>query len=85
MSAYLIIFVFSILLISLDNLDAITNFTAVAATINNIGPGLSLVGPVSNYSCFSAFSKIILSLDMLIGRLEVFPLLILLSPRTWKK
>lgn len=84
-SAYVLIFAVSALLISLDNFDQITNFTAVAATLNNIGPGLELVGPVGNFSMFSWFSKIILIFDMLLGRLEIFPLLLLFSKRTWKK
>lgn len=85
MSAYVLIFALSVLIISLDNFDQITNFTAVAATLNNIGPGLSLVGPVGNFNIFSWFSKIILIFDMLLGRLEIFPLLLLFSRSTWKK
>ena len=72
-------------IISFDNFDPTTNFTAVAATVNNVGPGLSLVGPTRNYAEFSNLSKIVLSLDMLIGRLEIFPILMLFSPRTWRK
>ncbi len=83
--AYLSIFVLALLLISLDNFDFTTNFTAVAATINNIGPGLSKVGPTMNFSEFSSFSKLVLSAAMLIGRLEIFPMLMLFSPATWKK
>ena len=63
----------------------ITNFTAVAATINNIGPGLEKVGPCCNFSFFSPFSKIILIFDMLAGRLELFPILIMLHPTVWKE
>ena len=85
MIAYILVFVASVLLISLDNFDLTTNFTAVAATLNNIGPGLGRVGPASNFGCYSDFSKIILTFDMLAGRLELFPVLILLSWRTWKK
>lgn len=85
MAAYLVVFVGSILIVSLDNLDFTSNFTAVAATLNNIGPGLSLVGPTSNFSVYSNLSKFILTFDMLIGRLEVFPMLVLFSPYTWKK
>ena len=85
MISYLIIFAFSVLAISIDNMDFTTNFTAVAATINNIGPGLSGVGPTGNFSQYSDFSKIVLSLDMLIGRLEIFPILVLFSPYAWKK
>lgn len=82
--AYILIFVISVFLIAFDNLDLITNFTAVAATINNIGPGLALVGPSENFSLFSPFSKYILMFDMLAGRLELYPLLLLLTPSTWK-
>ena len=76
MISYLGIFVASVLLISLDNLDGITNFTAVAATLNNIGPGLSLVGPSCNFSMYSNFAKLVLVFDMLAGRLEIFPMLV---------
>lgn len=75
--AYLGIFILSTLLISLDNFDGITNFTAVASTINNIGPGLSRVGPTQNFSIFSNLSKLVLTFDMLAGRLEIFPMLIM--------
>ena len=85
MAAYLVVFVTSVLLVSLDNFDFTTNFTAVAATLNNIGPGLGLVGPTSNFSGYSDFSTLVLTFDMLIGRLEVFPMLVLFSPYTWKK
>lgn len=83
--AYMLIFIFSVLLISFDGHNLVTNFTAVAATLNNIGPGLELVGPTGNFSIFSAGSKLILILDMLAGRLEIFPLLLLFVPETWKK
>ena len=82
---YVLIFAFSTLIISIDNFDYTTNFSAVAATLNNIGPGLNLVGPAQNYSLFSNFPKLILTFDMLAGRLEIFPLLMLFYPRTWKK
>ena len=82
---YVLIFAGSLLLISLENYDFTTNFTAVTATINNIGPGLSMVGPTQNFSFFSAFSKIVFIFDMLAGRLEIFPMLILFSPSTWRK
>ncbi len=85
MAAYLSIFVVSILLISFDNFDFTTNFTSVVATLNNIGPGLAKVGPTSNFSGFSDFSLLVLSFDMLVGRLEVFPMLVLFSKYTWKK
>lgn len=80
---FLVLFVCSVFLISLDGKDLITNFTAVAATINNIGPGLNLVGPTENFGMFSTFSKFILMFDMLAGRLELFPLLILFHPSVW--
>jgi len=82
---YLMIFIASILIVSLDNYDMTTSVTAVAATLNNIGPGLNLVGPTGNYAFFSPLSKIILTLDMLFGRLELFPMVILLLPSTWRK
>ena len=80
---YLIVFICSILLVSIEGHDTTTVFTAVAATLNNIGPGLSGVGPTQNFGFFSAFAKVVLSFDMLIGRLELFPMLILLNPRMW--
>lgn len=77
---YMVIFVISIFLLSFNGKDLITNFTAVTATINNIGPGLELVGPTQNFGHFSVFSKWVLIFDMLAGRLELFPLLILFHP-----
>lgn len=82
---YVLIFVASLMAISFDNKDLITNFTAVLATVNNVGPGLAEVGPASNFAGFSWFSKLVLSFDMLAGRLELFPMLILFTPSTWKK
>lgn len=82
---YLFIFAGSVLLISLDNFDFTTNFTAVAATLNNIGPGLGMVGPTGNFGMYSDFSKLVLTFDMLVGRLELFPILILFSKNTWTK
>lgn len=81
---YVIIFGVSCFILAFDNLDMVTNFTAVAATINNIGPGLELVGPTRNYSIFSDPAKIVLMFDMLAGRLELYPLLLLFAPSTWK-
>ena len=83
--AYVLIFVVSLLLISLDGMDTTTNFTAVAATINNIGPGLGRVSPTGSFADFSGWSKIVFIFDMLVGRLEVFPMLVLFAPKTWKK
>jgi len=85
MMVYFFITVISILLVSLDNFDMVTTITAVEATLNNIGPGLAMVGPAGNYSIFSPLSKIVLTLDMLLGRLELFPMLILFMPSTWRK
>ena len=82
---YLIIFTFSVLLISFNELDLVTNFTAVATALNNVGPGLELVGPSANFGFLSAPSKLVLIFDMLAGRLEIFPLLLLFTPSTWKK
>lgn len=83
--AYIVIFAASTLLVSLDNLDFTTNFTAVAATLNNIGPGLNEVGPAANFSVYCQPAKFVLMFDMLAGRLELFPLLLLFSPSTWKR
>lgn len=82
---YIIIMMVSVLLVSLDNNDFATTFTSVTACFNNIGPGISKVGPMENFAFFSDFSKIILSLDMLLGRLECLPILIMLVPSVWKK
>lgn len=82
---YIFIFAFSVLIIGFDNFDLTTNFTAVAATINNIGPGLEMVGPASNFGMFSPLSKLILIFDMLAGRLEIFPLLLLFVKDTWNR
>lgn len=84
-ASYLLIFVASVLIISIDNNDFTTNFTAVTATINNIGPGLAKVGPTANFSLYSPLSTVVLTFDMLVGRLEIFPMLILFSPYTWRK
>ena len=70
---------------SLDNFDFTTNFTAVAATFNNIGPGLNMVGPAGNFSEFSWISKLVLIIDMLAGRLELYPLLVLFAPSVWRR
>lgn len=85
LSCYVILFAVSLLLVSLDNFSFTTGFTAVAATFNNIGPGLELVGPTGNFSSFSVLSKLVLMFDMLAGRLEIFPMLLLFTPATWKK
>lgn len=82
---YWAFFLGAVLLISIDNFDFATNFTAVAATFNNIGPGLAGVGPMSNFGGYSVFSKFVLMLGMLIGRLELYPIMLLLLPATWKR
>ena len=84
-AVYFLLLFFSILLIGMDEFDFTTNFTAVAATLNNIGPGLEKVGPACNYSIYSNFSKCILMFDMLAGRLELFPMLLVLVPATWRR
>lgn len=81
---FTLIFVLSVFCLSIGGTDPVTNFTAVAATINNIGPGLELVGPTNNFSHFSVFSKYVLMFDMLAGRLELFPMLLLCYPPSWK-
>lgn len=85
LSAYMVVVVFSVLLVSLDNFDLETSFTAVAATLNNIGPGLGKVGPSANFSSLSGLSKIVLTFDMIAGRLELFPIFSLFAPSTWRK
>lgn len=82
---YGLIYAASLLLLSLDGLDLTTNFTAIAATINNIGPGLSLVGPSGNFDVYGWLSKWVLMFDMLAGRLEIFPLMVLFVPTLWKR
>lgn len=82
---YMLMLLGGVLLISLDGKDLLTNFTSALSSLSNIGPGLEIVGPLGNYSSFSHFSKFILSILMLAGRLEIFPILILFSPNTWKR
>lgn len=83
-SVYIMLIVASVFLIGLDKFDTTTSFTAVLTCINNIGPGLEAVGPTGNFADFSVFSKLVLIFDMLAGRLELFPILLLFSPNTWK-
>ena len=85
MGSYIFIFALSVLLVSINEFDLVTTFTAVATTFNNVGPGLELVGPIGNFSQFSVFSKCVLIFDMLAGRLELFPVLLLFTPSTWKR
>ena len=82
-TAYFVVFGLSVLLVSVDNFGLETNISAEAATLNNIGPGLGGVGPASNFSGYGAFSTCVLIFDMIAGRLEILPVLILLSPHTW--
>lgn len=82
---YFLIFAASVILLSFEETDLVTNFTAVTTAINNIGPGLADVGPMSNFGHLSIISKLTLTFDMLAGRLELFPMLLLFSPATWKK
>ncbi len=83
--AYMTIFVISVFLISLNNFDFATTFSGVLTTINNVGPGISKLGPIENFSQFSNLSKIVFCFDMLIGRLEIFPFLLMFSPNLWRK
>ncbi len=82
---YLAVFVGSCLLIAIEGRDMQTTFTSVAATLNNTGPGFGAVGPVGNYADFSVFSKLVLTFDMIAGRLELFPIILLMTPAAWKK
>ena len=83
--SYIMIMAISFLIVSLDNIDFESTFTAVVATFNNIGPGLGKVGPTGNFSEFSNLSKLVFIFDMLAGRLEIFPILLLFSRATWSK
>ena len=84
-AAYIFIFAASFMLVSLDGFDMVTNFTSIAATLNNIGPGLNQVGPMMNFGAYSNFAKLVLIFDMLAGRLEIFPMLVLFLPDTWRR
>jgi len=83
--AYIATIIIAVLIVSLDNFDFMTTFSAVLATISNIGPGFEIVGPMGNYADFSVLSKMVLTSCMIIGRLEVMPIFVLLSPSIWKK
>ena len=82
---YILILMGSVFLVAFNNYDFTTTFSAVLTTLNNVGPGLSQIGPVENFYDFSALSKIVFCLDMLVGRLEIFPYLLLLSPDLWRR
>ena len=81
---YMIVFAVSTFLISFEEKDLVTTFTSVATTLNNVGPGLEKVGPIENFGAFTPFSKCVFMFDMIAGRLELFPLLILFHPALWK-
>lgn len=83
--AYIFVFCASLLIILLDNFDFTTSFTAVATTLNNIGPGLEMVGPAGSFAQFSHLSKFVFMFDMLAGRLEIFPMILLFLPATWRR
>ena len=85
MAAYVLILAASVLLVSIDNFDFATSFSGVLTTMNNTGPGIAAVGPVENFSAFSPLSKIVFCFDMLVGRLEIFPYLLMLSPDLWRR
>jgi trk system potassium uptake protein TrkH len=85
LTAFLIVFSISLMLISIEGKDAVTNFTSVLTAINNMGPGLNLVGPAKNFDHMSILSKYVLMFDMLAGRLELYPLLMLMNPFLWKE
>lgn len=84
-ACYIMLYAISMLILSFNGLDLTTNFTSVVATLNNIGPGLEAAGPMSSYAVFSTSSKCVLIFNMLAGRLELFPIILLLAPSTWKK
>jgi trk system potassium uptake protein TrkH len=82
---YILVAIVSLILISLDQFDFTTNFTATIAMLNDVGPGFGAAGPTENYGKFSALSKCVMMFDMLAGRLEVVPVIVLLTPGTWKR
>lgn len=84
-TAYIMILMCSVVIVSLDNFDFATTFSGVLTTLNNVGPGISGVGPVENFHLFSPLSKLVFCFDMLAGRLEIFPYLLLLSPDLWRR
>jgi trk system potassium uptake protein TrkH len=84
-ATYIFVFTASLLVVLADGFDLTTSFTAVSATLNNIGPGLGKVGPTCSFANFSPLTKLVFSFDMLAGRLEIFPLLIFFSPSAWRR
>ena len=85
LAAYMIIMIVSIVLISIDGFSIGTNLSAVLSCLNNIGPGMEAVGPTCNYGIYSGFSKVVLTVNMLAGRLELFPILVLFTKGTWRR
>lgn len=83
--SYILVMMVSILLVSINNFDFATTFSSVLTTLNNVGPGISMVGPVENFHMFSPLSKLVFCMDMLLGRLEIFPYLLLMSPELWRR
>ena len=83
--SYILVMMVSILLVSINNFDFATAFSSVLTTLNNVGPGISMVGPVENFHMFSPLSKLVFCMDMLLGRLEIFPYLLLMSPELWRR
>lgn len=83
--SYILVMMVSILLVSINNFDFATTFSSVLTTLNNVGPGISMVGPVENFHMFSPLSKLVFCMDMLLGRLEIFPYLFLMSPELWRR
>ncbi len=85
LAVYILVFSASLLLMCLEDFDLVTIFTAVATCINNVGPGLEVVGPMGSFADFSSLGKLLLSFDMLVGRLEIFPMLLIFSPSIWRR
>ncbi len=81
--AFVLVFGASMLILALDCQDLLTNFTAVTTTLNNVGPGLGVIDPTGSFSIYNTLSKFVFMFDMLAGRLEIFPMLILFAPATW--
>ena len=85
MGGYLLIILGAAFVISLDNFSFTVSFTSALTCVSNVGPGLEAIGPAGNFSAFSHLSKLVMSLCMIVGRLEILPVLVLLSPTTWRK
>ena len=85
MMVYVMVAAAAMLLVSIDNLGFDTTISSVVACLNNIGPGFDLVGPTGNYGEFSVLSKLVLSATMMLGRLEMFPIILLFSPSVWRR